>query len=71
MVEAKDFRKEISSAFNAGQGTYSHALITNNCWQASPGKTLDLIRHLGTEAGGRILEQTRVIDVENRETPIP
>ena len=66
MVEAKDFGKEISSAFNASQGTYSHALITNNCWQASPGKTLDLIRHLGTEAGGRILEQTRVIDVEKQ-----
>ncbi|HNZ45936.1 MAG TPA: FAD-dependent oxidoreductase [Bacteroidales bacterium] len=66
MVEARDFHKEISPAFNPYQKTYSHALITNNCWQASPGKTLDLIRHLGTEAGGRILEQTRIVDVEKQ-----
>lgn len=66
MVEARDFRREVSPAFNSGTSAYSHALITNNCWQASPGKTLDLIRHLGTEGGGRLLEQTRVIDVEKQ-----
>lgn len=66
MVEAKDFAKMISPAFNTQLKTYSHAQITNNCWQASPGKTLDMIRHLGTEAGGRVLEQTRVMDVDKQ-----
>ncbi|HOO43372.1 MAG TPA: FAD-dependent oxidoreductase, partial [Bacteroidales bacterium] len=66
MVEACDFRKEVSPGFNPDLKVYSHALITNNCWQASPGKTLDLIRHLGMVRGGRILEQTRVVDVEKQ-----
>lgn len=66
MVEAKDFGKEVSPGFNPNLKVYSHALITNNCWQASPGKTLDLVRHLGTIKGGRILEQTRVVDVEKQ-----
>ena len=66
MVEAKDFRRTISPAFNPNLNIYSHAQITNNCWQASPGKTIDLIRYLGTEAGGKVLEQTRVVDVEKQ-----
>jgi len=66
MVDARDFRKEVSPAFNEHAAVYSHALITNNCWQANPGKTLDLLRHLGTIRGGRILEQTRVMDVEKQ-----
>ncbi|NLA15725.1 MAG: FAD-dependent oxidoreductase [Bacteroidales bacterium] len=66
MVEAKDFKKEISPLFNSSLKTYSHAQITNNCWQASPGKTMDIIRYLGTKAGGRVLEQTRVMDVEKQ-----
>lgn len=66
MVEAGDFRKEVSPGFNPDLKIYSHALITNNCWQASPGKTLDLIRHLGVVRGGLILEQTRVVDVEKQ-----
>ncbi|MFA5302553.1 MAG: FAD-dependent oxidoreductase [Bacteroidales bacterium] len=66
MVEAKDFGKEVSPGFNPDLKMYSHALITNNCWQANPGKTLDLIRHLGIKKGGSILEQTRVVDVEKQ-----
>lgn len=66
MVDAKDFRKEISPNFNPNLKLYSHALISNNCWQATPGKTLDLIRHIGVQHGGRILEQTRVVDVNKQ-----
>lgn len=66
MIEAKDFKRFISPAFNGDLKTYSHAQITNNCWQASPGKTMDLIRYLGTQAGGKVLEQTRVVDVEKQ-----
>ncbi len=64
MVEKKDFRKEISEYFNPDLDLYSHALITNGCWQASPGKTINLIRDLGKRAGGTILEETTLVDVE-------
>jgi len=63
MVESKDFRKEISPHFNPNCHTYSHALITRNCWQATPGKTIDLIRHIGTEKGGVVLEDYTLVDV--------
>ncbi|MDD2642102.1 MAG: FAD-dependent oxidoreductase [Bacteroidales bacterium] len=66
MIEAKDFRKEISEYFNPGLKLYSHALISNNCWQASPGKTLDLIRYIGKQHGGTVLEQTRVVDLHKQ-----
>ncbi|HBY02597.1 MAG TPA: ferredoxin [Rikenellaceae bacterium] len=63
MVDKKDFRKEISSHFNPNLNIYSHALITNDCWQANPGLTLDVIRAIGLENGGTILENTKLIDV--------
>ncbi len=64
MVDKKDFRKEISEHFNPNLNTYSAALITNNCWQASPGKTIDALRNIGIKNGGTVLESTQVIDVE-------
>lgn len=63
MVDKKDFQKEISPFFNKNIGIYSHALITNDCWQASPGLTIDAIRSIGRENGGIILENTKLIDV--------
>lgn len=63
MVDKKDFRKEISPYFNTSLSTYSHALITNNCWQANPGLTIDAVRHIGRSLGGTILENTKLIDV--------
>ncbi len=63
MVDKKDFRKEISPYFNTSLSTYSHALITNNCWQANPGLTIDAVRHIGQSLGGTILENTKLIDV--------
>jgi len=63
MVDKKDFRKEISPYFNANLNTYSHALITNDCWQANPGLTIDAVRHIGQSHGGKILENTKLIDV--------
>ena len=38
-------------------------MITHDCWQASPGKTIDLIRQIGLRNGGRILEDCKLIDV--------
>jgi glycine/D-amino acid oxidase-like deaminating enzyme/bacterioferritin-associated ferredoxin len=66
MVEKADFRKEISPYFNTKLNTYSAALITHQCWQATPGKTLDLLRQLGIKSGGFVMEDCELVDV-NRE----
>lgn len=63
MVEPKDFRKEISPMFNGDLKTYQSALITHGCWQATPGRVIDLIRNMGIEAGGSILEDCKLIDL--------
>lgn len=64
MVERKDFKKEVSPYFNENLNTYSHALITNDCWQATPGLTINAIRGIGQAHGGTILENTKLIDVQ-------
>lgn len=63
MVDPKDFQKEISPLFNPSLKTYQSALITRDCWQATPGRVIDLIRRMGIEKGGRILEDCQLIDV--------
>ncbi|MFA5850751.1 MAG: FAD-dependent oxidoreductase [Bacteroidales bacterium] len=63
MVDKKDFQKEVSPFFNKNLDIYSHALITNDCWQANPGLTIDAIRNIGRENGGTILENTKLVDV--------
>ncbi|MFA7116777.1 MAG: FAD-dependent oxidoreductase [Bacteroidales bacterium] len=62
-IEPKDFRKEISEYFNPNIKQYSHAFITEDCWQATPGLTVDLVRNLGIKAGGQLLEQHELIEV--------
>ncbi|MDR2836415.1 MAG: FAD-dependent oxidoreductase [Bacteroidales bacterium] len=63
MIDKKDFRKEISPFFNLEQNVYSHALISHDCWQATPGKTIDLLRKIGISKGGQIFENCELIDV--------
>ncbi len=63
MIEPKDFRKEISPYFNPSLNKYIAALVTKNCWQASPGKVIDLIRHIGAEKDGRIFEDSKLVHV--------
>jgi len=63
MVDPKDFKKEISPLFNSNLKTYNAALITHDCWQATPGKTIDYTRNLGINAGGTILEDCELISV--------
>ena len=63
MIEKKDFRKEISPYFNPDLDIYTHALISNECWQASPGKTIELVRNLGEAKGGVVMENTELVDV--------
>ncbi|HOE05182.1 MAG TPA: FAD-dependent oxidoreductase [Bacteroidales bacterium] len=64
MVDPKDFRKEISPYFNASLQKYNAALITHDCWQATPGRVIDLVRRIGIEAGGVILEDCKLIDLQ-------
>lgn len=64
MVEPKDFDKELSPHFDTKLDTYKAALVTKNCWQSTPGRVLDLIRHLGIEAGGSVEEDCQVLDVK-------
>ncbi|MFP3860194.1 MAG: FAD-dependent oxidoreductase, partial [Bacteroidales bacterium] len=64
MVEPKDFDKELSPHFDTNLDTYKAALVTKNCWQSTPGRVLDLIRHLGIEAGGSVEEDCQVLDVK-------
>jgi glycine/D-amino acid oxidase-like deaminating enzyme/Fe-S-cluster-containing hydrogenase component 2 len=64
MIEPADFRKHISPCINADLKTYVAALITKKCWQAAPGKVVDLIRTIGIKNGGSVFEDCRLIDVE-------
>lgn len=64
MVDPKDFRKEISPYFNPESTQYLGALVTNDCWQATPGKVIELMRTIGITAGGEVVEDCRVLDVK-------
>lgn len=64
MVSPKDFQKEIAPGFNPDLKTYSAAFITNNCWQATPGLTIDVLRKVGIQHGGSVLEDCLLVDVE-------
>lgn len=64
MISPADFRKEISPYFNTNLKTYKAALITKDCWQATPGKVIDLIRRIGITKGGKVMEDCQLIDVK-------
>ncbi len=66
MIESRDFQKEISPYFNSELKTYQAALITKNCWQATPGKTIDLIRRMGIELGGSVIEDCKMLDISKQ-----
>lgn len=66
IIEARRFLREISPYFNPKNKDYLAALKTANCWHAVPGKTIDLIRHIGLEAGGTIHEGCELIDVTRK-----
>jgi glycine/D-amino acid oxidase-like deaminating enzyme/Fe-S-cluster-containing hydrogenase component 2/bacterioferritin-associated ferredoxin len=63
MVEPGEFQKKISPHINPKLNTYQSALITKNCWQATPGKIIDLIRRNGINNGGEVQEDCKMIDV--------
>ncbi|MDR1459471.1 MAG: FAD-dependent oxidoreductase [Bacteroidales bacterium] len=63
MVDVKDFKEEVSPLWSEKTGNYSHALITKDCWQATPGRTLDFIRGIGVNKEGIILENCNLLEV--------
>ncbi len=67
MIEPKEFRKEISPFFNPNIDKYQAALISRNCWQATPGMVIDLIRNLGIKKGGVSLEGHKLIDLDRKD----
>ena len=64
MIDRKDFKKEISPLWDDSRHTYSHALITRNCWQATPGRVIDYLRGVGAELGGRYFEDCQLLHVQ-------
>ncbi|MDR2906767.1 MAG: FAD-dependent oxidoreductase, partial [Bacteroidales bacterium] len=64
MIAPKDFQSKISAYFNPNLKTYQAALVTKNCWQATPGKVIDTLRKIGVQNSGILLENCEVIDVQ-------
>ncbi len=67
MVDKKDFTKEISPYFNPDIDTYQAALITKNCWQATPGRVIEFIRNIACQNGGMLLENARLLEVQRTD----
>ncbi len=64
MLEPKQFRSEISPYFNPTNNKYIAALKTSECWQATPGKVIEVLRKIGKNLGGTLLEDCRLINIE-------
>ena len=64
MIDKKDFQKEVSPYFNPNLNTYQAALITHDCWQATPGLVLDALRSIAVQNGGILLEDTCLVEVQ-------
>lgn len=67
MVGPKQFAEKISPYLNTNLYKYMGALVTHNCWQATPGRVIDLIRRIGIDNGGQILEDCQLINVTREE----
>src|SRR5574344_1723102 len=63
MVDRKEFKKEISPLWDDTKTTYSHALMTRDCWQATPGRVIDYIRGIAIQHGGRLMEDCELLHV--------
>lgn len=62
IVTADKFRETISPYYNPNNKKYLAALITPNCWQATPGKVIEALRDIGSDCGGEVLEDCRLLD---------
>jgi len=70
MIDRKDFKSEISPLWDDSRSTYSHALITRDCWQATPGRVIDYIRGIGTSLGGRYYEDCELLQVWRKDDKV-
>ena len=70
MVDRKDFKKEISPLWDDTKTTYSHALMTRDCWQATPGRVIDYIRGIAVSLGGRVYEDCELLHVQRNGSRI-
>lgn len=69
MITPEKYALKIAPGINPSlKKDYIAALITPECWQATPGKTIDLIRNIGKSKGGIVEEDCEVIDAEKRGT---
>jgi len=64
MVTQKDFQKEISPYFNPNLTTYQAALITHDCWQATPGLVIKALRDIAVQNGGILLDDTTLVEIQ-------
>lgn len=67
MISPKDFRKEIAPTFNQNLSTYQAALVTKDCWQATPGRVVDLLRQIAISKGGSMEEDCEVLDIQKTD----
>ncbi len=64
MITPQNYGGKISPLINPELAkTYHAALVTHNCWQATPGRVIDLIRSIGINHGGQVMEDCKLIDV--------
>lgn len=64
MIDRKDFHSYISPYWTPQPDAYTHALISNDCWQATPGKTIQYLRTVGSDHGGSIMEDCELLHIE-------
>lgn len=66
MIDKKDFHKEISPLWNMDSQAYTHALISNDCWQATPGPTIEYLRDIAIAHGGLLMEDCELLSVNKQ-----
>lgn len=64
MLSPDKFKDEISPYFNSSNNKYIAALKTSECWQATPGKVIEVLRQLGENKDGIVLEDCQLIEVK-------
>ncbi len=64
MISPDQYGARISPFINPNLAkNYQAALVTHDCWQATPGRVIDLIRTIGIQHGGTVLEDCKLLDV--------
>ncbi len=64
MITPDKFRERISPYFSKSNSSYIAALLTDECWQATPGKCVGLLRDIAIAKGGEFLDDCKVLDAK-------